>query len=77
LYPVREFKYGRFERTITVPAGLQVCSLSTPIIDMLIQIIQVKDINACLADGMLSISWPRDIPLPVLPQVATHVLSMA
>lgn len=25
MYPVKEFKYGRFERTINVPAGLQVC----------------------------------------------------
>jgi hypothetical protein len=23
MYPVKEFKYGRFERTINVPAGLQ------------------------------------------------------
>lgn len=60
MYPVKEFKYGKFERTINVPAGLQ-----------------VKDINACLADGMLSISWPRAIPLPTLPQVPTQVLSMA
>jgi len=60
MYPVKEFKYGRFERTINVAAGLQ-----------------VKDINACLTDGMLSISWPRATPLPALPQVPTHVLSMA
>jgi len=60
MYPVKELKYGRFERTINVPAGLQ-----------------VRDINACLADGMLSISWPRAIPLPVLPEAPTHVLSMA
>ena len=26
MYPTKEFKYGRFERTIDVPAGLQVCS---------------------------------------------------
>jgi HSP20 family molecular chaperone IbpA len=25
MYPVKEFKYGKFERTINVPAGLQVC----------------------------------------------------
>jgi len=60
MYPVKELKYGRFERTIDVPAGLQ-----------------VKDINACLADGMLSISWPRTIPLSFLPEAPTHVLSMA
>ncbi|KAF8270596.1 HSP20-like chaperone, partial [Lactarius quietus] len=42
IYPVKELKYGRFERTINVPPGLE-----------------VKDINASLADGMLSVSWPR------------------
>jgi len=26
-YPVKEIKYGRFERTINVPAGLEVCPL--------------------------------------------------
>jgi len=84
MYPVKELKYGRFERTISIPAGLQVCSSiwfvtvrNTPVIDALTRVIQVKDINACLADGMLSISWPRAIPLPALPQVPTHVLSMA
>lgn len=25
VYPVKELKYGRFERTITVPVGLEVC----------------------------------------------------
>lgn len=25
VYPVKEIKYGRFERTISVPAGLEVC----------------------------------------------------
>lgn len=60
MYPVKELKYGRFERTINVPAGLQ-----------------VKDINACLVDGMLSISWPRAIPMPLIPEAPTHVLSMA
>ncbi|KAI9445796.1 HSP20-like chaperone, partial [Russula earlei] len=44
VYPVKELKYGRFERTIDVPVGLE-----------------VKDINASLADGMLSVSWPRAI----------------
>jgi HSP20 family protein len=28
LYPVKEFKYGKFERTISVPAGLEVCPSS-------------------------------------------------
>jgi HSP20 family protein len=27
IYPVKELKYGRFERTINVPAGLEVCFL--------------------------------------------------
>ncbi|THH20463.1 hypothetical protein EW146_g912 [Bondarzewia mesenterica] len=44
-YPVRELKYGRFERTVEVPPGLE-----------------VKDISANLADGMLSVSWPRHSP---------------
>jgi HSP20 family protein len=26
MYPVKELKYGRFERTINVPAGLEVCT---------------------------------------------------
>lgn len=56
IYPVKELKYGRFERTINVPAGLE-----------------VKDINASLADGMLSVSWPRAI----LPAPPTHVFAMA
>lgn len=84
MYPVKELKYGRFERTIDVPAGLQVCPSisfvtvrSTPVIFALTRVIQVKDINACLADGMLSISWPRTIPLSFLPEAPTHVLSMA
>jgi HSP20 family protein len=84
VYPVKELKYGRFERTINVPAGLQVCPSiwfvtvsNTPVLDALTRVMQVKDINACLTDGMLSISWPRAIPLPVLPQAPTHVLSMA
>ncbi|KAI0267259.1 HSP20-like chaperone [Gloeopeniophorella convolvens] len=58
-YPVRELKYGRFERTINIPAGLE-----------------VKDINASLADGMLSVSWPRPMALG-LSQVPTHVVGMA
>ncbi|KAI0305186.1 hypothetical protein B0F90DRAFT_1625210, partial [Multifurca ochricompacta] len=61
IYPVKELKYGRFERTINVPAGLEV---------------SVKDINASLADGMLCVSWPRAIQ-PALSQVPTHVVSMA
>jgi HSP20 family protein len=56
---VKELKYGRFERTINVPAGLE-----------------VKDINASLADGMLSVSWPRTI-LPVPSQGLTHIVTMA
>jgi HSP20 family protein len=28
VYPVKEIKYGRFERTINVPAGLEVCPFS-------------------------------------------------
>jgi len=46
IYPVKEFKYGRFERTINVPAGLQVCSStcfitvrSTLVIDILTRVI--------------------------------------
>lgn len=27
VYPVKDIKYGRFERTINVPAGLEVCPL--------------------------------------------------
>jgi HSP20 family protein len=27
IYPVKELKYGRFERTINVPSGLEVCLL--------------------------------------------------
>ena len=30
VYPVKEIKYGRFERTINVPAGLEVCPLLWP-----------------------------------------------
>ncbi|KAH9992347.1 hypothetical protein BJV77DRAFT_945435, partial [Russula vinacea] len=60
VYPVKEIKYGRFERTISVPAGLE-----------------VKDINASLTDGMLCVSWPRDISPPVLPQGPTQVIGMA
>jgi len=84
MYRVKELKYGRFERTINVPAGLQVCPSiwfvtvrSAPVINALTRVIQVKDINACLVDGMLSISWPRAIPMPLIPEVPTHVLSMA
>jgi HSP20 family protein len=60
VYPVKEIKYGRFERTINVPAGLE-----------------VKDINACLADGMLCVSWPRFVSPPTLPQGPTQVIGMA
>ncbi|KAH9994559.1 small heat shock protein, partial [Russula compacta] len=60
VYPVKELKYGRFERTINIPAGLE-----------------VKDINASLADGMLCVSWPRAVPPPALPQGPSHVVSMA
>jgi len=60
MYPVKELKYGRFERTITVPVGLE-----------------VKDINASLADGMLIVSWPRTISPPALPHGPTHVVGMA
>jgi HSP20 family protein len=85
MYPVKELKYGRFERTITVPVGLEVCHFFlrfslcgaplTP--DTLTRLIQVKDINASLADGMLSVSWPRIIPPSALPLGPTHVVSMA
>jgi HSP20 family protein len=60
VYPVKEIKYGRFERTINVPPGLE-----------------VKDINASLADGMLCVSWPRTIFPPALPQGPTQVIGMA
>jgi len=60
VYPVKEIKYGRFERTINVPAGLE-----------------VKDINASLADGMLCVSWPRTVSPPVFPQGPTQVIGMA
>jgi len=60
VYPVKEIKYGRFERTINVPPGLE-----------------VKDINASLADGMLCVSWPRDVSPSALPQGPTQVISMA
>jgi HSP20 family protein len=59
IYPVKELKYGRFERTINVPSGLE-----------------VKDINASLADGMLSVSWPRTV-LPVPSQGPTQLVAMA
>jgi HSP20 family protein len=58
-YPVKELKYGRFERTINVPSGLE-----------------VKDINATLADGMLSVSWPRTV-LPAPSQGPTQLVIMA
>ncbi|KAI0284549.1 hypothetical protein BGY98DRAFT_910655 [Russula aff. rugulosa BPL654] len=60
VYPVKEIKYGRFERTVNVPA-----------------VIQVKDINASLSDGMLCVSWPRTISPPTLPQGLTQVIGMA
>ncbi|KAI0317989.1 hypothetical protein OF83DRAFT_76428 [Amylostereum chailletii] len=44
-YPVSEIKYGKFERTVNIPPG-----------------IEVKDIVAGLTEGMLSISWPREVP---------------
>ncbi|KAH9036814.1 HSP20-like chaperone [Lactarius pseudohatsudake] len=59
MYPMKELKYGRFERTINVPAGLE-----------------VKDINASLADGMLCVSWPRTV-LPAHSQGPAHVVTMA
>ncbi|KAN0136808.1 hypothetical protein V8E53_005249 [Lactarius tabidus] len=59
IYPVKELKYGRFERTINVPSGLE-----------------VKDINASLADGMLNVSWPRTV-LPVPSQGPTQLVVMA
>jgi HSP20 family protein len=78
VYPVNEIKYGRFERTINVPAGLEVCRLLWLSTDgALTRLIQVKDINASLADGMLCVSWPRAISLPALPQGPTQVMSMA
>jgi HSP20 family protein len=60
VYPVKEIKYGRFERTINVPPGLE-----------------VKDINASLADGMLCVSWPRNVSPSALLQGPTQVISMA
>jgi HSP20 family protein len=84
MYPVKELKYGRFERTITVPVGLEVwlflrfspCG-ALPQLVTLTRLIQVKDINASLADGMLIVSWPRTISPPALPHGPTHVVGMA
>jgi HSP20 family protein len=77
MFPVKELKYGRFERTIDVPAGLEVRIITQDAhsarADMIL--VQVKDISASLADGMLSVSWPR-VP-PVLSQGPTHVITMA
>ena len=66
-YTVRELKYGRYERTLQVPEGLEV-SLSPhahcPCGSMshAYTFRQVKDITANLTDGMLSVSWPRQSP---------------
>lgn len=66
-YPVHEIKYGRFERTIDVPPGLEVCTRS-PRTHLAIPLIgfsffkQVSDITASLTDGMLTVSWPRVTP---------------
>jgi HSP20 family protein len=83
VYPVKEIKYGRFERTINVPAGLEVCPLlqlhhmERSEVGVLTRLIQVKDINASLADGMLCVSWPRTVSPHALPQGPTQVIGMA
>jgi HSP20 family protein len=83
VYPVKEIKYGRFERTINVTAGLEVCPLLCPHhmerseLGALTRLIQVKDINACLADGMLCVSWPRNVSPPALAQGPTQVIGLA
>jgi HSP20 family protein len=78
MFPVKELKYGRFERTINVPAGLEVRiptqDARSAFADMIP--VQVKDISASLADGMLSVSWPRVVP-PVLSQGPIHAITMA
>ena len=79
VYPMKELKYGRFERTINVPAGLEVCSLLSlnHMERVLTRLIQVKDINASLADGMLCVSWPRTVSPPSFPQGPAQVIGMA
>jgi HSP20 family protein len=82
VYSVKEIKYGRFERTINVPASLEVYPLvwlrhmERSELGALTRLIQVKDINASLADDLLCVSWPRTVS-PVLPQGPTQVISMA
>jgi HSP20 family protein len=83
VYPVKDIKYGRFERTINVPPGLEVCPflwlqrMERSELGALTRRIQVKDINASLADGMLCVSWPRTVSPPALPQGPTQVIGMA
>lgn len=42
----------------------------------LTRLIQVKDINASLADGMLCVSWPRVVSPPTLLQGPTQVIGV-
>ncbi|EIN14506.1 hypothetical protein PUNSTDRAFT_57324, partial [Punctularia strigosozonata HHB-11173 SS5] len=43
-YPIQELKYGKFERTIRLPFGIEA---------------QPNVVTATMHDGMLTVSWPR------------------
>jgi HSP20 family protein len=84
VYPVKEIKYGRFERTINVPAGLEVCpfTLAAP----------HGAFRSSCADSThpgqghkrvfgrwhaLCISWPRAVSPHALLQGPAQVIGMA
>ncbi len=76
LYPVRELKYGKFRREITLPAGVNV-SLTSCVSSLFRRLTflssQAVHVRSILVEGMLTISWPRDpASLVVEQQPAAH-----
>jgi HSP20 family protein len=69
-YVIRERRYGKFSRSLSLPQGLKVSEhfSDTTLYDMAAEIliydlsVQDEDIKASMANGVLSIAFPKSTP---------------
>ena len=70
LYPIRELKYGKFCRIISLPPRVHVSPSGTLFCLKLTR--WAKHVRSILVEGLLTISWLRDPSISVVGQVTEH-----
>jgi HSP20 family protein len=66
-YVIRERRYGKFSRSLSLPQGLKVSTsvIATPmaeILNFMASSVQNEDIKASMANGVLNIAFPKSTP---------------